>query len=183
MAASLMPQPPGNLAMRRTTLHQRLLLAHQIACVLPSFALRLVSLSCGHACVLQAKLASNDLSAALPIVLLLGSITQQQPALLSDYLSQLKDCMASFAGASTCLLCTLHLLAWLTGIGERADDKIVLSWHASSYRVAINHLHAVLCCALQGCHRTPPCRCCWLCGPCAGCAQTCRTLWSCCCAR
>lgn len=50
---------------------------------------------------LQGKLASNDLSAALPIVLLLGSITQQQPALLSDYLPQLKECMASFAGKST----------------------------------------------------------------------------------
>jgi hypothetical protein len=47
----------------------------------------------------QAKLASNDLSAALPIVLLLESITQKQPALLSSYLPQLKECLASFAGA------------------------------------------------------------------------------------
>jgi hypothetical protein len=52
------------------------------------------------ACLLvQAKLGSNDLSAALPIVLLLESITQKQPALLSSYLPQLKECMASFAGA------------------------------------------------------------------------------------
>lgn len=49
--------------------------------------------------LVQAKLASNDLIAALPIVLLLESITQKQPALLSSYLPQLKECMASFAGA------------------------------------------------------------------------------------
>lgn len=46
----------------------------------------------------QGKLASNDLSAALPIVLLLESISQHQPALLSNYLPQLKECMGSFAG-------------------------------------------------------------------------------------
>lgn len=47
---------------------------------------------------LQAKLASHDLNAALPIVLLLGSISQQQPALLSEYLPQLEECLGSFAG-------------------------------------------------------------------------------------
>jgi hypothetical protein len=49
-------------------------------------------------------------------VLLLGSITQQQPALLSDYLPQLKECMASFAGVHNLqryLTCMIDHLAWV----------------------------------------------------------------------
>jgi hypothetical protein len=53
----------------------------------------------------QAKLASHDLNAALPIVLLLGSISQQQPALLSEYLPQLEECLDSFAGGWSDLAC------------------------------------------------------------------------------
>jgi hypothetical protein len=65
-------------------------------------ALMLASLAALCAGCVQAKLASHDLDAALPIVLLLGSISQQQPALLSEYLPQLEECLGSFAGGWLC---------------------------------------------------------------------------------
>lgn len=60
----------------------------------------------------QAKLANHDLNAALPIVLLLGSISQQQPALLSEYLPQLEECLGSFAGGWYCFVLQFEYYWW-----------------------------------------------------------------------
>jgi hypothetical protein len=62
--------------------------------------------------VLQGQLSCGNLDAALPHVLLLSSICREQPALLSSYVPQLKDCLCSIAGLSADAALVLLLALW-----------------------------------------------------------------------
>jgi hypothetical protein len=67
---------------------------------------------CITAAVLQGQLSCGNLDAALPHVLLLSSICREQPALLSSYVPQLKDCLCSIAGLSADAALVLLLALW-----------------------------------------------------------------------
>lgn len=104
----------------------------------------------------QARLCGS-LDGALPVVLLLARVSQEQPALLTAHLPQLKACLGSFAG----------LCVGAQGGGGRRARAQAPSAHSLLARRR--------CRPAQDWTATPQSRCCSPSGRCAAAAPTCPT--------
>lgn len=84
---------------------------------------------------MQGQLSCSNLDGALPHVLLLSSICRDQPALLSSYIPQLKDCLGSFAGLSADAALVLLLALWpLCRVRSDLQDHVIMLLRKMMYR-------------------------------------------------
>lgn len=84
---------------------------------------------------MQGQLSCSNLDSALPQVLLLSSICRDQPALLSSYIPQLKDCLSSFAGLSADAALVLLLALWpLCRVRSDLQDHVIMLLRKMMYR-------------------------------------------------
>jgi hypothetical protein len=84
---------------------------------------------------LQIQLCSSSTDAALPYILLFGSICRSQPALLCQHLPQLKECLGQLPslGADDAALALLLALWPLCRLHKELQDHLIMLLRKAMY--------------------------------------------------